>query len=105
MFKVCEGKCDQCLFSQNRIVSGQRMKEILNDCRESSTYFVCHKASIAGNKVCCSGFYETQTSNLIRIMERLNGIQFVDPATGVPTTAPARQAGDAREGGGNADQA
>lgn len=93
MLKVCEGKCDQCLFSENRIVSGKRMKEILNDCRRQDAHFTCHKASIEGKDVCCRGFYDTQTSNLIRIMQRLNGIQFVDPATGEPSAQRAERSG------------
>ena len=95
MFKVCEGQCAHCLFTPNRIVSGKRMKEILNDCRKSDTHFVCHKASIAGKEVCCRGFYDTQTSNLIRIAGRLNCIKFVDPATGKPSAVIVGQAGDA----------
>lgn len=80
-FKVCEKPCDQCLFSKNRIVSGERMKQILNDCKRNDTHFVCHKATIAGKEVCCRGFYDTQTSNLIRISQRLGMVQFIkDPA-------------------------
>lgn len=76
--KVCAKQCDQCLFSKDRIVSSNRMKDILNDCRRQDTHFVCHKSSMEGGSVCCKGFYDTQTSNLIRIMQRLNGIEFVE---------------------------
>lgn len=81
-FQVCEGKCDQCLFTPQRIVSAARMRGILNECRQQDIHFVCHKASIAGRDVCCRGFYETQTSQMIRIAQRLNMVEFVDPTTG-----------------------
>ena len=71
MLKVCSQKCDQCLFSGNRIVSKKRMKDILQECKQSDSHFVCHKTK----DTVCSGFYETQSTNLIRIMQRLNGIE------------------------------
>ncbi len=87
--KVCEKPCDQCLFSKDRIVSAARVREVLADCKRNDSYFICHKASIAGGDVCCRTFYDTRTSNLIRIMQRLNGIKFVDPTTGRPTAQVA----------------
>jgi hypothetical protein len=82
MFEVCAEKCDQCLFSKNRIVRPGRMQEILKDCAKKDTHFVCHKASIAGRDTCCKGFYDTQTSQLMRIAQRLKMVKFVDPTTG-----------------------
>lgn len=76
-FEVCEKQCDQCLFSPNRIVSKPRMAQILKGCRQQDTHFHCHKGSIAGKDVCCRGFYDTQTSQMIRIAGRLNMIKFV----------------------------
>ena len=92
-FQVCEKPCDQCLFSKDRIVSAARVREILKDCKQQDTHFVCHKASIAGREVCCRTFYDTKTSNLIRIMQRLNGIRFVDPATGKPSATQQHKEG------------
>lgn len=90
-FKVCEGACDQCLFSKDRIVSASRVREILRDCARQDTYFVCHKASIAGHEVCCRPFYDTQTAQLIRIAQRLNFVEFVDPSTGAPSAQKATE--------------
>lgn len=78
MFKVTDEKCDQCLFSEQKIVSDSRRKDILATCKANDTHFICHKASIAGTAICCKGFYDTQTSNLIRTMERLQYIKFVE---------------------------
>lgn len=84
-FYVYNQQCDQCLFSKNKIVSNARRKEVLRDCTEHDTHFVCHKATIkqAENErypdVCCAGFYEANpgATNLMRIAERLNGVRFV----------------------------
>lgn len=85
-FQVCEGKCDQCLFSKDRIVSAERVREILAECEEQDTHFTCHKATIEDRHVCCRGFYDTRTSQGIRIAQRLGMVEFVNPATGRPTT-------------------
>jgi hypothetical protein len=77
MMKIYSERCDQCLFSPDKIVTNKRRAEILRDCKRRDCHFICHKASMNGEDVCCRGFYETQTSNLIRIMGRLNGIEFV----------------------------
>jgi len=78
MFKVKKECCNQCLFSKDRIVSGERMKEILSDCRKNDTHFICHKASIEGENNCCRGFYDKQSSSMIRIAQRLNCVEFVN---------------------------
>jgi hypothetical protein len=72
--KVCGQQCDQCLFGPNKIVSEARKQQILSDCKREDTHFVCHKH----DDVVCRSFYNQSSTNLIRIMERLNGIQFID---------------------------
>jgi hypothetical protein len=81
MFKVCVEKCDQCLFSLNKIVSDDRRAEILEECKSKDSHFICHKATLDGQNLCCRGFYDTQTSQLIRIAGRLNCIEFVPVPT------------------------
>lgn len=77
-FDVCEKQCDQCLFTPNRVVSKARMAQILRNCRAKDIHFVCHKGSMSGNdELCCRGFFDTQTSNLMRIAQRLNAVRFV----------------------------
>lgn len=75
--KVMEKPCDQCLFSKDRIVSAARVREILKECRRDDKHFICHKASIAGEDVCCRTFFDTQGSQMIRIAQRLNMVKFV----------------------------
>ena len=78
MLEVCEERCNQCLFSTDRIVSSARMAEIIRDCRAKDTHFQCHKHTINGRDVMCRGFYETQPpSQMLRIAERLSMVTFV----------------------------
>jgi hypothetical protein len=81
MFEVCDKPCAQCLFSKNRIVSAKRVKEILTDCAQKDTHFQCHKGTIEGKDICCRTFYDTRTSQMIRIAQRLNKVKFVDVNT------------------------
>jgi hypothetical protein len=78
MLKVCKNKCDQCLFTKNRIVSGKRMQQIVSSCLRDDKHFECHKGTINNDKIVCAGWYEQYTSQMIRIAGRLNSIQFVE---------------------------
>lgn len=80
-FLVTEKQCDQCLMSKDKIVSSERRNEILQQCRESDTHFICHKHTIAdeNSNVCCRGFYDSNpmATNLMRIALRLNAVKTV----------------------------
>lgn len=71
---VCKNKCDQCLFSPNRIVSKERMQEILDDCAKNNSQFLCHKFQIKHpkSKVICRGFYEEKDSVAMQFAKRYN---------------------------------
>lgn len=72
--KVCAEKCNQCLFTDQRIVDKKRFAEIVRDCRKKDTHFICHKHK----DVQCRGWFDTQPkSQLTRIAERLNFLRFV----------------------------
>ena len=74
MFKICETRCEQCLFGADRIVSKKRMAEIVKDCRAKDGHFICHKHE----DVMCRGYYETQPApQMLRIAERLGMVMFV----------------------------
>lgn len=78
---VCSTKCDQCLFSKNKIVSDERKKEILEDCQKTGKFFVCHKASIKGKEAVCAGFekYKHNTNPQLQLAKRLPAVfgQFI----------------------------
>lgn len=76
MFKIMKEKCDQCLFSKNKIVSNQRKKQLINECKEKQTHFNCHKT----DNVVCAGFNESmgEYSQSIRMAGRLGVIEYVE---------------------------
>ncbi len=82
--KVCAARCNQCLFSDQRIVSKTRKAELIRNARRADAHFICHKHTMANPKaqVMCRGWYETQPpSQLLRIAERLNCVTFVEEPT------------------------
>ena len=80
--EVCEERCDQCLFTANRIVSGERAAELIKGCNKTGKFFVCHKGSINGNdNLCCRGFYDLQSTPITQIAGRLDLVKFVPVPT------------------------
>ncbi len=77
MLKVKKECCGKCLFSKDKIVSNERKKEILSGCRRKDSHFICHEAPIRGEDAVCAEFYKRQTSQMIRISQRLGMIEMV----------------------------
>lgn len=79
MLKVYKECCNNCLLSDNRIVSPKRVKEIIQDCSKKQTHFICHKASIEEKEIIFKKFYDSfgYKSQMVRIAERLNSIEFI----------------------------
>ena len=73
VYKEC---CKNCLLSKNRIVSQQRAKQIIEECKKEQTHFICHKT----DNVLCKTFYDKfgHYSQMVRIAERLNMVDFVE---------------------------
>lgn len=78
ILQVYNERCAECLFSKNKIVSDSRRREILAQCARDDSHFVCHKASILCRNVVCRGFYDTRSTNAIRIAGRLDALEFID---------------------------
>ena len=79
--KVFKEYCKNCLLSEDRIVSSKRAKEIIKDCSENQTHFICHKATMNGDEeIVCSKFFNTigYKSQMVRIAQRLNALSFVE---------------------------
>jgi len=45
---VAHKRCNECLFSKSKIVTDARRIELLDACKRTGKYFLCHKATIAG---------------------------------------------------------
>jgi hypothetical protein len=80
MFKVYSTPCKNCLLSENRIVSPKRAKQIIKECIEEQTHFICHKASMNDEDVCCKTFYDEigYKINKLQIFQRIGAIEFVE---------------------------
>lgn len=50
-------RCDQCLTTRNRIVSGERAAQIVRECRARGIHFQCHKGSEVGANLHCRGVH------------------------------------------------
>jgi len=72
-------QCDECLFSDNKIVSEARKKDVIRTCLKENTYFTCHKATAKNMNVCCKGYWDMYRNkfNLGRIAQRIGGPNFV----------------------------
>lgn len=81
MFDVLEKRCDQCLFSKNKVVSDARRTDILDTCKRENSHFICHKSTLAGGSACCRGHYdemlETGAPAIAQIAQRLGLVNFV----------------------------
>jgi hypothetical protein len=73
-FPVMRGRCGECLFSPERIVSVERMQEILVDCRKTGKYFICHKAP--KGQACCYGYYHAGLTQNVQVVARLQSLGF-----------------------------
>jgi hypothetical protein len=80
MLKVYQECCQNCLLSKDRIVSPKRAKDLLKEIEEKQSYFVCHKASMNNEEIVCKKFFDElgHQSQMIRIAERLNAVQFIE---------------------------
>jgi hypothetical protein len=78
MMKVLRKRCPECLFTDARIVSERRAADIIRECARKDTHFICHRATMNGFEAVCRGFYDQSTSQMIRIAQRLNGLEFID---------------------------
>lgn len=78
--KVYKECCGNCLLSPDAIVSNKRRKEIIQSCVQDQIHFICHKASMNNEDVCCKSFFDKlgHQSQMIRIAERMNMIEYVE---------------------------
>lgn len=65
-------KCNQCLCTRNRIVSGQRAAQIIRECRRDNRHFVCHKAD--GEIVHCRGVHDILGGSIAYRLAKALGI-------------------------------
>lgn len=87
--KVYKECCKNCLLSKDRIVSPKRAKEIIEGCARKQTHFICHKS----DDVVCKTFFDKfgHVSQMIRISERLDMIEFIEQPESKKLTPYSKQ--------------
>lgn len=78
-FLVCEKRCDECLFSKAKLTDDPTKLAILDECRNTGKYFLCHKGTLLGKAVVCRGFFDTEPNQACRVADRLDLVELVDP--------------------------
>lgn len=65
--KICNQACDQCLFTDNRIVSDERANQIIEQCLIGDKYFECHKGTIKGERIICRSFWNRHKKDVLSL--------------------------------------
>lgn len=76
--RVALKRCDECLFTRNRLVSEDRMAGILAECERSGAAFECHKATLSGDEYMCRGYYDEVQPAVARLARELGRLVFVE---------------------------
>lgn len=76
---VCAKRCAECLFSENRIVSAERAKAVIDGALRRDTWFECHRGSLKGRRLVCRGFYDAHARDTrgLRMAVALGIVRFV----------------------------
>lgn len=85
MLKVYNKPCQNCLLSKDRIVPPDRVKEIIDGCNNPKdnkhhTHFTCHKASMEGEDICCSKFFDAykNVNQKLILVQQFNYFEMVE---------------------------
>jgi hypothetical protein len=62
-YEVMAKRCDQCLYSDAKIVPDESKAAIIEGCLDKGHHFTCHKATLQGWDVACRGFHEAHPGN------------------------------------------
>jgi hypothetical protein len=62
-YEVMAKRCDQCLYSDAKIVPDDSKAAIIESCVDKGHHFTCHKATLQGWDVACRGFHEAHPGN------------------------------------------
>jgi hypothetical protein len=92
-FQIMAERCNECLFSKNKIVSKERKAEIIREITSGQgSWFHCHKTS----GVACRGDWDKYgCGNIGRVAARIGAVEFVtlNPDGTTEVTPPASGGG------------
>lgn len=76
-------KCDHCLFSAHRLVSGERARELVASTRnEEGASFICHRSQISDEpQAICSAWWDAyaEEDNIMRLAMVTGIVVRIDP--------------------------
>lgn len=81
--RVCEEKCDSCIFTPQSPISPARLREYMEIWQKSDTFQNCHKGTVTGDSaLMCRGFYDWCLSSgwkptIVTLGEWFDRIHFV----------------------------
>lgn len=78
--QVYEKRCNQCLFSDAKVVEDHRAELMLKELQGTNTHFICHKSTIHDNGVvCCRGFWDANKDRVLKLIlaDKLGLVEFI----------------------------
>src|SRR6476620_11426729 len=76
LLRVMSKRCDQCLYTEARVVSEERAEQIMRDCERRDRYFLCHKGT---EPTVCRGFFDSGVNTLCRVARAMDAVLDVEP--------------------------
>jgi len=76
-FNVLAKRCDECLFTENKIVSPERADALTQEALANDGFFVCHKATLCGIVVGCHGFFDQHNTPPTAIAKAFGFVRFI----------------------------
>ena len=77
---VADHRCDECLYTEARVVSAERAAELILQCHKKKNLFLCHKGTVAGLDVICHGSYTGELdAHQQRLAVSVDWVRLVDP--------------------------
>lgn len=78
--RACSEKCNQCLFTKDKIVSDECKAELLRELKHNGKHFFCHKGTIKGENIICKGSIEAGFNiDLFNAAQAMGMIKYVKP--------------------------
>ena len=77
--RVSSKVCDECLYSKHKIVEDETKRAVLDECKRTGKYFICHKFTLKNKAAVCRGFFNVERNATCQVAERLGLVVYVDP--------------------------
>jgi len=82
--RMTSSRCTSCILGGEKSITPTlrpgRLKSFIEETLRNESFVVCHSTYDAQPAI-CRGFYESFSTNHLRIMERLGGFEEIEPPT------------------------